>query len=80
MSYERLLSPGLPEGQSAFLWGPRKPGKTTLLRQRFPDAVRFDLLDTRLLLEFTRSPWALAERIGALDGTTLTSPIIVDEV
>ena len=80
MSYERILSLGLPEGQSAFLWGPRKTGKSTLLRQRFPDAVRFDLLDTRLLLEFTRSPWALAERIEALDGTTLTSPIIVDEV
>ena len=80
MSYERILSLGLPEGQSAFLWGPRKTGKSTLLRQRFPDAVRFDLLDTRLLLEFTRSPWALAERIDALDGTTLTSPIIVDEV
>ena len=80
MSYERILSLELPQGQSAFLWGPRKTGKSTLLRQRFPDAVRFDLLDTRLLLEFTRSPWALAERIDALDDTTLTSPIIIDEV
>ena len=80
MSYERILSLERPKGQSAFLWGPRKTGKSTLLRQRFPDAVRFDLLDTRLLLEFTRSPWALAERIDALDGTTLTSPIIIDEV
>ena len=80
MSYERILSLELPKGQSAFLWGPRKTGKSTLLRQRFPDALRFDLLDTRLLLEFTRSPWALAERIDALDDTTLTSPIIIDEV
>ena len=80
MSYERILSLELPKGQSAFLWGPRKTGKSTLLRERFPDAVRFDLLDTRLLLELTRSPWALAERLGALDGTTLTSPIIIDEV
>ena len=80
MSYERILSLELPKGQSAFLWGPRKTGKSTLLRERFPDAVRFDLLDTRLLLELTRSPWALAERLGALDGTTLASPIIIDEV
>ncbi len=80
MSYERILSLELPKGQSAFLWGPRKTGKSTLLRQRFPDALRFDLLDTRLLLEFTRSPWALAERTDALDGTTLTGPIIIDEV
>lgn len=80
MSYERILSLELPRGQSAFLWGPRKTGKSTLLRQRFPDAVRFDLLDTRLLLEFTRSPWTLAQRLGALDGGALTSPIIIDEV
>ncbi len=80
MSYERILSLELPKGQSAFLWGPRKTGKSTLLRERFPDAVRFDLLDTRLLLEFTRSPWALAERLAALDGPTLTSPVMIDEV
>ena len=80
MSYERILSLELPKGQSAFLWGPRKTGKSTLLRERFPDAVRFDLLDTRLLLEFTRRPWALAERLAALDGPTLTSPVIIDEV
>jgi len=80
VSYERILSLELPKGQSAFLWGPRKTGKSTLLRQRFPDALRFDLLDTRLLLEFTRSPWALAERTDALDRTTLTGPIIIAEV
>ncbi len=80
MSYERILRLELPKGQSAFLWGPRKTGKSTLLRERFPDAVRFDLLDTRLLLEFTRSPWTLAERLDALDGPTLTSPVIIDEV
>lgn len=80
MTYERILSLELPKGQSAFLWGPRKTGKSTLLRERFPDAVRFDLLDTRLLLELTRSPWALAERLDALDGPSLTSPVIIDEV
>ncbi|MDE0108255.1 MAG: DUF4143 domain-containing protein [Bryobacterales bacterium] len=80
MSYERILSLELPKGQSAFLWGPRKTGKSTLLRQRFPDAVRFDLLDTRLLLEFTRSPWALAEQLDALSGTNFTGPIIIDGV
>jgi len=53
---------------------------STLLRRRFPDAVRFDLLDTRLLLEFTRSPSALAERLDAVDGRTAASPIIIDGV
>ncbi len=78
--YERILRPDLPAGQSAFLWGPRKTGKTTLLRQRFPHSARFDLLDTRLLLEFTRAPWRLTERVRALDPATRARPIVLDEV
>ncbi len=70
----------LPPRQSAFLWGPRKTGKSTLLRQRFPQSKRFDLLDTRQLLEFTRAPWLLSEYVRALDSTSLTHPIIIDEV
>ena len=80
MSYERILSLELPKGQSAFLWGPRKTGKSTLLRERFPEAARFDLLDTRLLLDFIRSPWALGERLGALPPDIFGSPVIIDEV
>jgi predicted AAA+ superfamily ATPase len=78
--YKRTLSLDLPQGQSAFLWGPRKTGKSTLLRQRFPDAARFDLLDTRLLLDLTRSPWVLAERLRVLGEKTLANPVIIDEV
>ena len=80
MLYKRTLSLDLPQGQSAFLWGPRKTGKSTLLRQRFPDAARFDLLDTRLLLDLTRSPWVLAERLSALGEKKLANPVIIDEV
>ena len=78
--YQRLLDIDLPERQSAFLWGPRKVGKSTLLRQRFPQAARFDLLDTRLLLELTRAPWRLRERIQALPAAVRAQPIVVDEV
>ena len=80
MLYKRTLSLDLPQGQSAFLWGPRKTGKSTLLRQRFPDAARFDLLDTRLLLDLMRSPWVLAERLSALGEKKLANPVIIDEV
>ena len=80
MPYIRNLRLDLPRGQSAFLWGPRKTGKSTLLRQRFPGAPRFDLLDTRLLLEFTRAPWVLADRLRALGGAALAGPVIIDEV
>ncbi len=78
--YARTLAIELPRGQSAFLWGARKTGKSTLLRRRFPLSARFDLLDTRLLLEFTRAPWTLSERIRALEPAQLKRPILIDEV
>lgn len=78
--YRRTLSLKLPRGQSAFLWGARKTGKSTLLQQQFPDSIRFDLLDTRLLLELTRAPWTLAERIRAFGRARRGRPIIIDEV
>ena len=78
--YARSLGIELPRGQSAFLWGARKTGKSTLLRRRFPLSARFDLLDTRLLLEFTRAPWTLSERIRALEPAQLRRPILIDEV
>ena len=78
--YRRTLDLTLPRGQSAFLWGPRKTGKSTLLRQSFPRSARFDLLDTRVLLELTRAPWRLAERVRALDPAVRANPIIIDEV
>ena len=78
--YERQLPLALPAGQSAFLWGPRKTGKSTLLRERFPHAIRFDLLDTRLMLELTRAPWRLRERVEAAGADALAVPIVVDEV
>ena len=78
--YSRTLNIELPPGQSAFLWGPRKTGKSTLLRQRFTLSARFDLLDTRLMLEFTRAPWTLAERVRALAPAQRNRPVLIDEV
>ena len=78
--YSRELRIELPRGQSAFLWGARKTGKSTLLQRQFPESIRFDLLDTRLLLEFTRAPWTLAERIRAFEGVKRELPILIDEV
>ncbi len=52
--YSRQLALDLPTGQSAFLWGPRKVGKSTLLAERFPQSVYFDLLDTRRFIQYLR--------------------------
>ncbi len=78
--YERQLSIDLPSGQSAFLWGPRKTGKSTLLCQRFPGSKRFDLLDTRKLIQYAREPWTFREQVLALPEAQRRRPVIVDEV
>ncbi len=78
--YARQLSLDLPSGQSAFLWGPRKVGKSTLLARRFPDSKRFDLLDTRKLIQYTREPWTFRQEVLALPEAQRRRPIIVDEV
>lgn len=77
---DRLLQIDLPPGQSAFLWGPRKAGKSTLLRLLFPDSPVFDLLKTDLFLEFSRSPSILRERLFAMGERALAHPVILDEV
>lgn len=79
-SLPRLLDIDLPKGRSAFLWGPRKTGKTTYLRERFPDSLRFDLLQTDRLLELTGRPSLLREQILAAGEDVRRRPIVIDEV
>ncbi|MEN8165519.1 MAG: AAA family ATPase [Acidobacteriota bacterium] len=76
----RLLDIDLPPGQSAFLWGARKTGKTTYLKSRFPDSVVYDFLKTDLLLDLTRNPSLLREQLLAGNPDDLRSPVILDEV
>jgi len=70
----------LPPKQSAFLWGPRKTGKSTYLKERFPQSLVYNFLDTDLVLEFARRPALLRERLLAQDDRVLRHPIILDEV
>lgn len=80
VNIQRALRIDLPPHQSAFLWGPRKTGKSTYLRSAFPDSLTFDLLQTDLLLELTRRPALLRERLLAAPPEKLRSPVILDEV
>ncbi len=76
----RVLNVDLPQRQSAFLWGARKTGKSTYLHHRFPDSVRFDLLDSDLVIELLRRPAVLRERLLARPEHVLANPVIIDEV
>ena len=39
MTIQKFLDLELPKGQPCFLWGARKTGKSTYLKQRFPDSL-----------------------------------------
>jgi uncharacterized protein len=77
---ERYLKIELPIGQSAFLWGPRKTGKSTLLRTVYPGSKVYDFLDTDLFFRFSKRPAQLAEELEALPPEQLRNPVILDEV
>ena len=72
----RILRIDLPSNRSAFLWGPRKTGKTTLLRQQFPNAFFIDLLDYDLFLTLSQRPTQLRQIIEAQPSKT----IVIDEI
>ena len=54
--YTRLLP---TPTRSVFLFGPRGTGKSTWIRDRFPDTVTYDLLDTGETLRLNKDPHAL---------------------
>ncbi len=64
--------------RSVFLFGPRQTGKTTWLRQCFPDAPRFNLLHGEVFLRLSRDPGRLRAELAASDPRT--GPVIIDEI
>ena len=70
----------LPVNQSAFLWGPRKTGKTTLLRAQFPQSIFIDFLQTDTFIEYIKAPFLLRERLMAKKEQAEKYPVVIDEV
>ena len=73
---QRIQNIKLPPNRSAFLWGPRKTGKTTLLRQQFPSACWIDLLDYDLFFPLSQKPSVLRQIVESQPSKT----VVVDEV
>lgn len=80
MDIKRYLNLSLPIGQSAFLWGPRKAGKSTYLKQQFPMSPYYDLLDSSVYLKFLEAPHTLREELALLTEEQRKYPIIIDEI
>ena len=82
--YARLLP--TPPG-SAFLFGARGTGKSTWLRERFPHAATYDLLDTGEALRLAKEPGTLYRELSALPAGAWAAidevqkvPALLDEV
>ena len=72
---QRLLNIALPPKRSAFLWGPRKTGKTFWVKRRFADCELIDLLKTEVFADYASKPSLLRERYQ--DHQEL---IVIDEI
>lgn len=72
---DRLLNIDLPPDRSAFLWGPRKTGKTYWINRKFTDSILIDLLKTDLFAEYASRPSLLRERYQKHQGL-----IVIDEI
>lgn len=63
--------------ESFFLWGPRQTGKSSLLRETYPDATWIDLLRTDDFVRYRTRPALLREE---LQGEPRSRVVVIDEV
>lgn len=63
--------------ESAFLWGPRQTGKSTLLKKLYPDSLYIDLLLSSEYGRFLRNPSMLREIVEA---NPVRGPVVIDEI
>ena len=70
-----MLDIKLLKNKSAFLWGPRKTGKTYWVKENFGDCILIDLLKSDILLDYASKPSLLREQYQEYTGL-----IIIDEI
>ncbi len=62
---------------SIFLFGARQTGKTTLINELFPDAPKYDLLESSTYERLQRTPSLLRQELEMLPANTL---VVIDEI
>lgn len=77
---QRYLKLTLPKPYSSFLWGARKTGKSTYLKQNFGTSLYVDFLKTDVLQKYINQPYLLREEILGASKDIFDTPIILDEV
>ena len=79
--FKRILKINIENNNSAFLWGPRKTGKSFFLGQLYPESTSFDFLKADILFRFAKNPSLLRQELLYLESSgKLIQPIILDEV
>jgi predicted AAA+ superfamily ATPase len=73
---ERILSIDISENNAFFLWGARKTGKTTYLKNKYKDALYIDLLKTNVAQKYELKPNLLREEFVANPPVL----VIIDEI
>lgn len=72
---DRILKIDLPENKSAFLWGPRKVGKSFWIKHHLHHYILIDLLKTDVFADYASKPSLLRERYS-----NTQKRIVIDEV
>lgn len=75
--YKRICRIDSQIEDSIFLFGARQTGKSTMLREKFPNNIYIDLLNTELKSRFQRRPALLYEMLSSKSDGTL---VIIDEI
>ena len=65
-------------GRSLFLFGPRQTGKSTLLRETFPDQPFFNLLQGEVFVRLSRNPSQPRQELAS--HAAISGPVIIDEI
>src|SRR3972149_48274 len=76
--FKRLQTFQGRKNESAFLWGARQTGKSTLLKELFPDSPRYDLLLSDEYRRLRTRPALLREELLAEPPGNI--PVVIDEV
>lgn len=77
LMYKRICKIGPDLEDSIFLFGARQTGKSTFLREKFPDSIYIDLLDSEMRNRLERRPALLYEMLADKPKGTL---VIIDEI
>ena len=75
--YNRIADLSITDEDSVFVFGARQTGKSTLLMERYPNAVWYDLLDGKTLERLSRNPSIFGQELDILPDNSL---VVIDEI